>query len=369
MHQTQNASSFSISDYYLNKMKSSSQQATASRSTTAPSASFPTLRPADIMQSQSRAIHKTAVPEPFPNHFIPTIHHVICGRGKRSYGHCGNKNFLGIVGSRIQMYSMAYTKQEKSDIVQAIVEEIEAKGGFIRQDPNTGLYSPAEEGAGREKTSQALRDCLNTKYKSSKDIKRKNRKEKRIRQPSVGGKHPRATSMPPTSMNSSTPPMMLQTSQPLFLQVPHREEQQAFLANPAGIATNAPPRADQHPEEASIYKALFQSLNPYPPSPASATDRNSARSLPPKFVSIGVNDNNNGRFFPSHPMPYVPRQRSAPAATTMAELLPPELEPMPISSNYGMQQQQQPCDLEPLPVNAEDVDALEGVEPFQLMLF
>lgn len=122
---------------------------------------------------------------PYPPDFVPTIHHVICGRGKKSYGHCGNKNFLAIVAHHIDEYSLATTKQEKSDIVQSIVDGLEAKGGFVRLDAKTGLYFQAEEGAGREKTSQALRDCLNHKYKSSKDIKRKNRKEKRLAKQAV----------------------------------------------------------------------------------------------------------------------------------------------------------------------------------------
>lgn len=122
---------------------------------------------------------------PYPEGFVPTIHHVICGRGKKSYGHCGNKNFLTIVAQHIDEYAAANTKQEKSDIVQSIVDILEAKGGFIRQDTKTGLYYKAEDGAGREKTSQALRDCLNHKYKSSKDIKRKNRKQKRLAKQAV----------------------------------------------------------------------------------------------------------------------------------------------------------------------------------------
>jgi hypothetical protein len=122
---------------------------------------------------------------PYPKSFVPTIDHVICGRGKKSYGHCGNKNFLTIVAAHIDDYAAANTKQEKSDIVQSIVDILESRGGFIRMETKTGLYYKAEDGAGREKTSQALRDCLNHKYKSSKDIKRKNRKQKRLAKQAV----------------------------------------------------------------------------------------------------------------------------------------------------------------------------------------
>jgi hypothetical protein len=106
----------------------------------------------------------------------------------RSYGHLGNQHFLHIVASCINDYARADTKQAKSDIVQKIVLEIDDKGGFIRQDETTGLFYRAEDGAGREKTSQALRDCLKYKYKSSKDIKKTNRKAKRMARPERTGR-------------------------------------------------------------------------------------------------------------------------------------------------------------------------------------
>ena len=118
---------------------------------------------------------------PLPRSFRPTIHHVICGRGKKCYGHVGNRHFLNVVvASHIDAYAKAETKLEKSDIVQRVVCEVEVKGGFVRLDNKTGDYYVAAEQEGREKTSQALRDCLKHKYKSSKDIKRRNRKTKRL---------------------------------------------------------------------------------------------------------------------------------------------------------------------------------------------
>ncbi|CAB9525333.1 hypothetical protein SEMRO_1663_G289430.1 [Seminavis robusta] len=117
----------------------------------------------------------------FPDDFCPGINFVVCGRGKRSYGHYGNKHFAKeIVSRHIQEYSFAKTKQEKSAIVQTIVNEVESVGGFIRYDSKLRRYVRAEDNIGREKTSQALRDCIQSKYKSSKDIKRETRKQKRL---------------------------------------------------------------------------------------------------------------------------------------------------------------------------------------------
>jgi len=117
---------------------------------------------------------------PLPRTFIPTIHHVICGRGKKCYGHIGNKHFLSLATSYVEAYEHAKSKQAKSSIVQAVVDEVNIKGGFVRLETKTGRYFVAEDQEGREKTSQALRDFLKDKYKSSKDIKRKNRKQKRL---------------------------------------------------------------------------------------------------------------------------------------------------------------------------------------------
>lgn len=57
----------------------------------------------------------------------------------------------------VDQYASATTKQESSEIVQAIVCEIEAGGGFIQLDPTTGTYFQAAEGVGRAKTKQDLR--------------------------------------------------------------------------------------------------------------------------------------------------------------------------------------------------------------------
>ncbi|CAB9512796.1 Nitrilase family, member 2 [Seminavis robusta] len=117
----------------------------------------------------------------FPADFCPGIHFVICGRGKKSYGHMGNKHFVKeIVSLHLEDYSYASTKLAKSAIVQAIVNQVEAKGGFIRFDTRLQRYVKAEDNIGREKTSQCLRDGLKNKYKSSKEIKKENRRQKRL---------------------------------------------------------------------------------------------------------------------------------------------------------------------------------------------
>jgi len=116
-----------------------------------------------------------------PKEFEPGFNDVLIGRGKRCYEHSGNKNFLILVTSRLGEYSVATSKMEKSKILASAVSEIQKKspyGGFIKKDPETGLWFQVGEFLAREKTSQAFRDALHDSYKSSNSSRKKRRKTK-----------------------------------------------------------------------------------------------------------------------------------------------------------------------------------------------
>jgi len=113
-----------------------------------------------------------------PEDFIPGINHVIIGRGKKSYNHCGNEKFGEKVRSRLGEYSLAKTKAEKSLILKNTIRSVHATGGFIKEDPSRpGRWMTAGAFLAREKTSQAFRDSVSDGYKSSKASKKKRRKE------------------------------------------------------------------------------------------------------------------------------------------------------------------------------------------------
>lgn len=126
-----------------------------------------------------------------PLGFQPGHYDVIIGRGKKCYDHVGNKNFLMLVASKLDDYSNAKTKNDKSKILVSIVSEIEKKnhyGGFIKKDSRSGLWFRVGESLAREKISQSFRDALHSRYRSStvsrkrarinKQTKKNNRKRK-----------------------------------------------------------------------------------------------------------------------------------------------------------------------------------------------
>lgn len=112
-----------------------------------------------------------------PDDYEPTHTDVLCGRGRKCYFHPGNVRFRDIVQDHLVKYSAASSKMEKGHIISLVYEEIceqSDMGGFIKKDENGRWYDVGEFLA-REKVSQAFRDALHDKYKSSTTSKRKRR--------------------------------------------------------------------------------------------------------------------------------------------------------------------------------------------------
>lgn len=83
-----------------------------------------------------------------------------------------------VVASYAEEYSQASTKDAKSTIVSAVVDEIESHGsGFVKQQ--NGSWHCVTFSHAREKISQAFRDLLHNRYKSSIDTRRKARQAKK----------------------------------------------------------------------------------------------------------------------------------------------------------------------------------------------
>lgn len=77
---------------------------------------------------------------PLPLDFLPGSFDVLCGRGKKNYNSLGNQRLRRIVDSYVEQYSAATSRQDKSDILSAIVNEVRQAsphGGFIKQEPNS----------------------------------------------------------------------------------------------------------------------------------------------------------------------------------------------------------------------------------------
>jgi len=80
-------------------------------------------------------------------------------------------------------YSKAKSKLDKSGVLATVVDQIRAAspgGGFVKQDEKGRWYEVGDFLA-REKTSQAFRDALHERYKSSNVAKKKRRQEEQAK--------------------------------------------------------------------------------------------------------------------------------------------------------------------------------------------
>ena len=133
---------------------------------------------------------------PLPSGFKPSDDDVICGRGKKCYTHIGNGRFRQRVLTFLPEYSKARSKVDKSAVLSKVVEEVRLNspsGGFVKQDSN-GAWHEVGDFLAREKTSQAFRDALHERYKSSNISKKKRRQEEQAKissgqQQNIGQEH------------------------------------------------------------------------------------------------------------------------------------------------------------------------------------
>lgn len=66
---------------------------------------------------------------------------VLCGRGKTSFNHVGNKRFRDAVNNALSDYLRASNRYEKSLVVHGIVDEIKSAGGrFLKNNYSTGEW-------------------------------------------------------------------------------------------------------------------------------------------------------------------------------------------------------------------------------------
>lgn len=118
-----------------------------------------------------------------PSDFQPSDYSVICGQGKQQcFNAVGNRRFRIIVDMHLERYSLATTKNEKTQIVREVVDVIRnAGGGFVKFED--GLWYDVGDTFAREKVGALFRDRLHLQYRSSAKAKvARRRKKKRSRQ-------------------------------------------------------------------------------------------------------------------------------------------------------------------------------------------
>ena len=72
-----------------------------------------------------------------PEKWEPTEFTVLCGRGRAAYDHVGNKRLRMLVDSKLDQYSAARSKFQKTLITTSIIDEVREKidngGAFVRK--------------------------------------------------------------------------------------------------------------------------------------------------------------------------------------------------------------------------------------------
>jgi hypothetical protein len=107
--------------------------------------------------------------------FQPSDFSVVCGRGRDSFNHIGNRRFRILASMFIERYSRANSKAAKTVIVSEIIEVIrQADGNFCKY--TKGKWFEVADHHAREKVSALLRDLLHTQYRSSAKAKIARRK-------------------------------------------------------------------------------------------------------------------------------------------------------------------------------------------------
>jgi hypothetical protein len=102
--------------------------------------------------------------------FKPSNYSVVCGRGKDSFNHVGNRRFRIVASMFIERYSHTDSKIAKSTIVSEIIAVIHQAGGMFCKYKSGAWFEVGDHQA-REKVSSLLRDLLHTQYRSSAKAK------------------------------------------------------------------------------------------------------------------------------------------------------------------------------------------------------
>jgi hypothetical protein len=105
----------------------------------------------DLLHSRKRIVSVTTAEDTSQ----PGPTDVICARGKRAFNHEGNIRFRRIVESKMDVYSQAKTKLEKTVIVSQIIDGVrqtQPAGGFLREEDEE--WVEVGDAVAREKVGQ-----------------------------------------------------------------------------------------------------------------------------------------------------------------------------------------------------------------------
>jgi len=104
-----------------------------------------------------------------PDDFTIIDDDVLCGRGKDSFHHAGNRRFRKVVTKHVPKYDNVKTKKEKTAVVKEVIDILRKRGGiFCKKDEKTGKYYQIGETDCRIKVGHALRDSMSARRNINK---------------------------------------------------------------------------------------------------------------------------------------------------------------------------------------------------------
>jgi hypothetical protein len=113
--------------------------------------------------------------ELLPENYDPGPLDVCSGRGKRNWNHAGNAAFRNIVQGKVTDYMAAPTKNEKTNIVVEIVDQMRKSGyQFLKENPDGRWYDMGDREA-REKVGHGLRDQVTAIKARNKQLQKQRR--------------------------------------------------------------------------------------------------------------------------------------------------------------------------------------------------
>lgn len=104
----------------------------------------------------------------------PGVYDVLCGRGKFSLTHVGNRRFRVRLATHLDKYLGLKGKAAKSDYLTMIVQGIRSCGGrFLKKNRSSGLWEDIGDKLAREKVGHALRDAHSDRLRAKRQQRRR----------------------------------------------------------------------------------------------------------------------------------------------------------------------------------------------------
>lgn len=213
---------------------------------------------------------------------------VLCGRGKTSFNHPGNKRFRDLITSSIPEYNKSDSRLAKSLVVHRICETIKDSGGrFLKAAGGSGKWQKLDDRACREKVGHAIRDAATTmqtrrnKKKQLDSVFGVANDSRRVRRRSSAGNEMKLDAADPltfhdlanfcTTMPNSHPAVESLEPRPLLESsiLGVRSQPSSRSSSIPQSAPNSNPaeaHQDHHPEEQQFLAHIDQVLGP-PASP------------------------------------------------------------------------------------------------------